>query len=92
MKQETTRDDYLNWWLSKYHNTNVEEVINTHDKETLSSPNWFKLYPVTQEQHDEWEKWAKATYKKENRLNKAMLNRSWGFVYLDVAPYVPKNK
>ena len=86
-----TREDYLNWWLKKYHNTSVEEVIETHDKETLESPDWFKLYPVTQQQHDAWEKWARKQFKKEHRLTDKGVDRYWGFTYLDVAPYVERN-
>jgi len=83
-----TRDELMNWWLEKYHNTNVEEVVKNHPKKVLQSTNWFKLYAVTKEQHDEWIKWAKSHIKKRERWSKALLERNWGFIYLDTAPYV----
>jgi hypothetical protein len=88
MKQ-VSREDLLNGWL-KYHNTTVEEVIKTHPKEVLENPDWFKLYPCTQQQHDEWATWAKAYIKKVTHYSKSIIERGWGVVYLDCAPYVTK--
>ena len=81
------RNDLLNGWL-KYHNTTVEEVVNNHPKEVLQSPEWFKLYPCTQEQHDEWELWAKNLIRKQTKFPKKMIDREWPFIYLDCSPYV----
>ena len=89
--KKVDRDDLLNGWL-KYHNTNVKEVINSHPKEVLEDPDWFKLYPVTQEQHDEWVAWAKAFIKKETKSSKAMLERGWGLVYVNCSPYVEREE
>ena len=86
MKQ-VSREDLLNGWL-KYHNTTVEEVIKTHPKEVLENPDWFKLYPCTQQQHDEWVTWAKAYTKKVTTYPKPIIERGWGLIYLDCAPYV----
>ena len=90
MKQ-VNREDLLNGWL-KYHNTTVEEVIKKHPKEVLESAEWFKLYPVTQEQEDEWVNWAKKHIKKVTKLSNAIIERSWGLVYLDCSPYVDNKK
>jgi len=46
-----SREDLLNGWL-RYHNTNVDEVLKKHTKDELLSPDWFKLYPCTQEQYN----------------------------------------
>lgn len=81
------RNDLLNGWL-KYHNTTAEEVIKNHPKEVLQSPEWFKLYPCTQEQHDEWVLWAKDFIKKQTKMSKKMIDREWWVVYLDCSPYV----
>jgi hypothetical protein len=83
---KTTRDDILNGWL-KYHNTNVEKVIEKYPEE-IKSPEWFKLFPCTQEQCDEWENWAKALLKKKDKLRNWEIDRMWGFIYLDCSPYV----
>lgn len=85
--KKVNREELLNGWL-KYHNTTVEEVIKTHPKEVLENPDWFKLYPCTQQQHDEWTTWAKAYIKKVTHCSKSIIERSWGLTYLDCAPYV----
>jgi hypothetical protein len=83
---KTTRDDILNGWL-KYHNTNVKEVVEKYPEE-IKSPEWFKLFPCTQEQCDEWENWAKDLLKKKDKLKNWEIDRMWGFIYLDCSPYV----
>lgn len=92
MKKLPSRDELLDLWLSKYHNTNVQEVIAKHPKELLDSPDWFKLYPCTQEQEDEWVKEAKVLLNKKYKISKNSIERSWWSVYLDCSPYVRKDK
>ena len=84
------RNVLMDWWLQKFHNTNIEEVITTHPKEVLESPDWFKLFPCTQEQCDEWEMWAKDYLRKEGKFPQRMVDRGWGLVFLDCAPYVSR--
>ena len=84
-RKKLNRDDLLNGWL-KYHNTSVEEVIKNHPKEVLNNPNWFDLYPVTEEQLKEWELWAKKYIEETSGYPKSLVERSWGFIYLDCAP------
>lgn len=86
MKQ-VDRKDLINGWL-KYHNTTVEEVVSKHPKEVLNKPDWLKLYPVTQEQYDEWEKFAKDLIKKVTKLPKKAIDKSWWAVYLDCVPNI----
>lgn len=83
------RNDLLNGWL-KYHNTSVDKVIQTHSKEILDNPEWFKLYPCTQEQCNEWELWTKRLLK-FNKWSKAMIERKWPYIYLDCSPYIKKS-
>ncbi|MBN2776821.1 MAG: hypothetical protein JXR36_04220 [Bacteroidales bacterium] len=87
MKKEITRDDILNGWL-KYHNTTVEEVVKAHPKDVLDSPDWFDLYPITQEQHDEWVEWAKKELLERTRYSKKAIEIQWGLIYLDTAPNI----
>ena len=89
--KKVNRNDLLNGWL-KYHNTTIEEVISTHSKEWGESPDWFKDYPCTQEQSDEWVVWAKDFIRKETKCSKYLLERGWPLVYLDCAPYVKKEE
>ena len=87
MKKLPSREELLNGWL-KYHNTTVEGVISKHPKEVLESPDWFKLYPVTQEQYDEWESWAKSYIKECTKYTKKYINRKWEWLALDIGPHV----
>lgn len=82
------RDVLLDWWLTKYHNTSVKEIISKYDKETLMSADWFKMFPVTKEQEQEWIRWAKSYIKKETKMSKYMVERQWPYIYLDCSPYV----
>jgi len=88
---KVSRDELLNGWL-KYYNTTVEEVVKTHPKEILASSDWFKLYPVTQYQQDEWVRWAKDLIKKRMRCSKRMVENSWWLVYLECAPNVKRDE
>ena len=84
------REDFLNWWLKKYHNISVSGVINKYPNE-IRTPDWFKLFPVTQDQHDEWYNWAIDTISKELKVSKSIAKQKFAFDYLDSAPYVNKN-
>jgi len=92
-KIETTREDLLDWWLSKYHNTNVNELIKKHTEQELSTTDWFKLYPVTKEQEQEWVDWAKKKLMKEYKVSsKEIFDKAyWCWIYLDCSPYVINN-
>lgn len=89
--KKVERNEILNLWL-KYHNTTVEEVIKNHPKEILESPEWFKLYPCTQEQCDEWEKEVKNLLRKEYKMSKRLIERGWWSIELDCSPYVENLK
>ena len=86
-------DDLRDLWLKKYHNTTTAELIEKHPKEVLESPEWFKLYPCTQEQCDEWAVEAKELIKKITKLSKKTIDREFWYIYLNISPYVePVNK
>lgn len=84
----------VNWWLEKYHNTNLDKILeeNPDWKENPKehTREFYEKYPVTKAQHDEWEKWAKEYTRKVTKANKHLLERGWGYVYLDTAPSIIK--
>ena len=88
MKQ-VGRNDLLNGWL-KFHNTTVDELAVTLPEELKDSPEWWAMYAVTQEQHDESVEWAKDFVKKETKISKRMFERLWPLTYLNCAPSVIK--
>ena len=79
-------DDIINGWL-RYHGTTVQEVVEKHPEEAKSGE-WFDLYPVTQEQHDQWEDWAKEYIRKKTKFSKKRIERGWGLTYLYAAPKI----
>ena len=80
--------NFVTYGYKKYHNITIEEIVEKYPKEILESPEWFKLFPCTQEQHDEWVEETKQLLKKKYKLNKWMIERGWGFLYLNTSPYV----
>lgn len=89
-------DDLVNWWLDKYHNTNLTEVLK-HNPEWKDNPNehtrdFYRKYEVTQEQHDEWQEWAKEYVREITKLSKKMINHSWPGIYLNCAPNVKEDE
>ena len=111
--------DLINWWLEKFHNTNLEQVKKDHfqwaiaEKEYEGMKNYsdqysdeqratisgklseatrefYKEYAVTQEQHDEWNKWAQEYTRKITKLPKKLIERGWWSVYLNCSPNIKK--
>jgi HSP90 family molecular chaperone len=96
MMKKVNAEDLINWWLEKYHNTNLEKVTEEHPewKENPSehTRDFYHKYSVTQEQHDEWLNWAKDYTKKVTKVSKKFFERQWPWVYLDCSPSVIKTK
>lgn len=88
-RKELRGDDLVNWWLSKYHNTTLDQIQKEHP-ELTDSYDFYTRYAVTQEQHDEWEKWAKEYVRKCTGYSKRLIERQWWSVYLDTSPMVIK--
>ena len=91
MKKLPDRDEILNLWLFKYHNTTVKEVVDKHPKEVLESPDWFKLYPCTKEQYEEWKNEVKDLLRKKYKMSKRFIERGWWSIELDCSPYIKDN-
>ena len=81
-------DELRDLWLKKYHNITVAKLVELLPKEVLQNSNWFKLYPCTQQQHDEWVIECKEILKKKYKITKYILERGWGLLYLQCSPYV----
>lgn len=86
-KKKLSREDLLDRWLL-FHNTSTKELIKKHPKEILESPKWFSLYPVTEEQYDEWVRWSKKRLKKQ--YSNIEIKKHWGWISLDCAPNIKR--
>jgi hypothetical protein len=89
-KEELTEDMFVNWWLERFHNTNIEGVLEAHpewrDESKNHSADFYQAYQVTSDQHDEWYEWAINTVMKYYRIGRKRAEREFAFPYLNVAP------
>lgn len=79
-------DKVRDYWL-KWHDTSCEK-LREEQPELIQTPEWFKHYPVTQAQHDEWYRWVIHELRKETKLPLKAVQRMFQFEYLNLAPSV----
>ena len=93
-RKELTEEYVINWWLEKYHNTNLDQVLKDHpewDDGENHSRDFYNTYAVTQKQHDEWHKWFIDTVAKTHGTSKKWARKNTCFDYLNVAPSIKDN-
>ena len=88
-KTKLTLEILINHWMTKIYNTTIQEE-QSKNPELFASSEWFKQYPVTQQQHDEWEIEAKALFHKYVKEPKNCNSMFWGLTYLNSSPYIKK--
>ncbi len=90
MKKKLSEEDIINWWLEKYHNTNIEKVLKKHPEwaDGNHSRDFYDAYRVTQEQHDEWHEWMIKALMKEFGCKKKYAKKASWVLYLNTAPSV----
>ena len=83
-------DELVNKWLEDYHNTNLDKVLvdNGWKNGENRAAEFYDKYEVTQEQHDEWYKWAVKFIAKSQRVSQKYVRDSMGFIYLNAAPKI----
>lgn len=79
----------MDWWLNKYHNISIQWLME-NEPELCKSPDWYKKYAVTEEQHDEWYNWAIDYMSKYYKMSKKMTKKRFCFDYLNCSPTVKK--
>jgi hypothetical protein len=87
LRQEFTINYARDWWLKKYHNTTCAEVIKHYPEESRSGA-WYKLYSVTQEQHDEWYEWLIGEVMYRWKLSRQRAIDNSQYFLLDASPSV----
>jgi hypothetical protein len=88
MKEKLSSEYIMDGWL-KYHGKSVKWLIE-NEPELIKSPDWYKKYAVTQEQHDEWYEWAVSELGKNLRMPKTRVKRYFSFDYLNLSPSIKK--
>ena len=90
-KKELSEEDFYNYWLKKYHNTTIQEIIEK-EPELCRTDEWYKKYAVTQAQHDEWHEWAIQTIMKHFHYSRKSAQKMFVWDYLNVAPMIKPAK
>jgi len=92
MKKLLTEEEFINWWLRKYHNTDIEGVKEAHpewmDDPQKHTRDFYRTYAVTREQHDEWYAWAIKRLMKYYSMGRKRAEKSFCMDYLNVAPNI----
>lgn len=86
-KVELTAEHIRDYWLQKWHGIDTKWLID-NEPELIKTPDWYKKYAVTKEQHDEWYDWAITTIAKDRRCSKKMARRLFVWDYLNLSPTV----
>jgi len=89
-KKELTEEMIVNWWLSKYHNTTLDEVFNKHPDWT--NVEFYPAFEVTQEQHDEWYEWMIKELMKYFHCGKKYAQKNSWIIYLNTSPSIKDEK
>jgi hypothetical protein len=88
-KPDLTRVVVMNWWLTRYHNVTVDELVAKEPKELTQTPEWFTKYAVTKQQHDEWYDWVIGVISSQCKVSLKEARRLFSWNYLDTAPSYP---
>jgi hypothetical protein len=88
--KKLTRDDMMDWWLKKYHDTTCAEILKAHPEmlETDMSDWFYKTYAVTKAEHDEWYRWVIDALAKERKISKRATKRLFVWEDMDLAPSI----
>ena len=92
MKAKLTETEIIDWWLDKYHNTNLDKVKRDHPEwekdPEKHSRDFYQTYAVTTEQHNEWYDWFIKRVMKHYKIGKKRAIKDTAIDYLNVSPTV----
>ena len=83
---KTSANDMLNWWLTKYFDTTIEEWKAANPDP--SDRDFFLAHQVAEAQYDEWHEWMLTTLMKEYRYSRKRAKRESWAIYLNISPMV----
>jgi hypothetical protein len=96
MKLKVTEAELINLWLEKYHGIRYEDIYEVHPEweETprKHSQDFYRTYPVTEAQHDEWHEAVIDLICKRTRRGKKFVRGAFTWTYLNVAPSIKKEE
>ena len=89
---KVNQTDLINWWLEKFHNTNLDKVVEDNpewkDNPSGHTREFYKKYAVTTSQYLEWQTWAKEYTRKVTKFSKKAVDSSWWAIELNCAPSI----
>ena len=92
MGKQVDEKDLINWWLEKYHGTNLDKILEENPTWAENPQEYTRefhdKYRVTQEEHDLWQLWAKEYVRKITKYPKKMIDKGWWAVYLNCSPSI----
>ena len=86
-----TADDLYNGWLVPFHGITVKWLVE-NEPELIKTPEWYKKYAVTQDQHDLWYEWAITEICKYYKYSRKLAKRNFSMEYLNISPSVIKTE
>lgn len=89
-KIEITEEDIINWWLSEFHNTNLEEVKEAHPQWAKNPQKhtraFYEKYSITEEQYKEFEIYFYKTLPKKLGITQKYWRKGSWIIFFNTAP------
>jgi hypothetical protein len=89
--KDLTIEMFIDKWLYKNYNLTCVDMVEKYPEESKSGQ-WFKLFPVTREEHDLWYDWAIVVISKKYRCGKKRAMKMFALSYLNTAPNIIKDE
>jgi hypothetical protein len=81
---------FIDWWLEKYHDTSLQEVIELHPEwmaeKEKHTRDFYKSYQCTDEQAEEWHLWALEMVSWLLMVDREEARRQFVWTFLNVSP------
>lgn len=96
-KKDISEEVLINTWLEQYYGVTLSDVKGDYKKDengkfsVEETRKFYNDFALTEEQHDKWDKQLRKELRKKLKVPKGMFDRSYGFVYLNIAPTIQKD-
>jgi len=96
-KKDISEEVLINTWLEQYYGIRLSDIEGDYKKDENGkfsieeTRRFYNDFALTEEQHDKWDKQLRKELRKKLRVTKRVFDRSYGFVYLNVAPAIQKD-
>ena len=92
-KPKLTEEDYVNWWLMEFHNTNLDRVKKLHPEwGDNDNAKFTEEYAVTEDQYNQWSKWLVDALAKEHGVSRKYAEKYAWPLRLSFSPTIKRIK